>query len=194
MINGVQGVISGIKGIWEAGLKANERIEDLRIGFKTAGLSGTELDNILKQNAKTTMDLSNKYAISKGTIDEFTARYLKMGGTTEDLAQKQEIIIGLTERAGIGYESAAKMLEKTDDPEVAANLTRLGIKFDSGATSAERMAILSEKLGGTLDGLAEKANGPAGEMVKFDNSMASLKATVGLLMVEAVAPLINIFS
>ncbi len=188
LLAGLHGITSGFESLFEKGKEIIGIQESLSTGFKTAGVSAADMDGVLKSNAESIDNLANKYAVEDDTIAAFTATYLKFGGSTENLAKKQEIIIGLSEKAGISYDAAAKALSKASDPEIQGQLTKVGIKFKEGATEAERFAAVNEKIGGTLEGLADKANGPLGQIAKSTNNIGNVAEEVGVGIVTVLAP------
>lgn len=188
ILGGVQGLIGGFEKLYDKGKEIIAIQQSLSIGFKTAGVSAAEMDGVLKKNSESIDRLANKYAVEDDTIASFTATYLKFGGSTEDLAKKQEIIIGLSEKAGISYDAAAKALSKAGDPEIQGQLTKVGIKFADNATEAERFAAVNEKLGGTLEGLADRANSPLGQIDKSMNAIGNISEEIGVGLITVLAP------
>lgn len=192
LLGGLNGIVGGFENVLEKGKATIEMQETLKIGFRTSGQSAEEAEQSLKKNATATAELSNKYALTKGVINEATSAYLRFGGSTDNLKQKQENIIGLAAKLGGNYELAARALAKATDPEIEGQLTKFGIKFAKNATEAERQAVITEKLGGTLEGLAEKADSPLGKMTKVQNVIGGIASTLGVALIEAVSPIMSL--
>lgn len=192
LLGGVSGIVGGFEKMLGKGKSAIEMQEVLKIGFRTAGQTSEEAEISLSKNAKSTAELSNKYAITKGAINEATSAFLRFGGSTDNLKQKQENIIGLAAKLGGNYELAARALAKATDPEIEGQLTKFGIKFAKNATEAERQQVITEKLGGTLEALAEKADSPLGKMEKVKNAIGGISTTLGLAIIDGVAPLMSV--
>jgi hypothetical protein len=192
LLAGASGIVGGFEKILEKGKATIEMQENLKIGFRTSGQSAEEAEKSLKANATATAELSNKYALTKGVINEATSAYLRFGGSTDNLKQKQENIIGLAAKLGGNYELAARALAKATDPEIEGQLTKFGIKFAKNATEAERQQIITEKLGGTLEGLAEKADSPLGKMQKVQNAIGGIASTLGVAIIDAVSPIMSL--
>lgn len=64
--------------------------------------------------------------------------------TGDALKQQTEDAIILAQKMGASTESAAKLLGKAGDPEVAGNLKKLGINLDANATTEQRAAAVHE--------------------------------------------------
>ena len=192
LLGGVSGIIGGFDKMVSKGKAAIEMQENMKLAFRASGLSVEEAEKAMSKNAKSTGELSDKYAVSKKDINEATAAFLRFGGSSDNLKSKQENIIGLAAKMGGNYELAARALAKATDPEIEGQLTKFGIKFEKNATEAERQKIITEKLGGTLKGLADKADTPLGKMQRVQNSIGGIASTIGVAIVESVAPLIGI--
>lgn len=192
LLSGVSGIVGGIDKIISKGKAAIETQENLKVAFRASGLSVEDAEKALSKNAKATGELSNKYNVAKADINDATSAFLRFGGSSDNLKQKQENIIGLAAKLGGNYELAARALAKATDPEIEAQLTKFGIKFDKNATEADRQRIITEKLGTTLQGLAEKADTPLGKMQKVQNTIGGIASTIGVAIVESVAPLVGI--
>ncbi len=189
---GIAAAGAGFEKLIEAGKEFAEIQEQLNVGWKATGASEQEITELNKQNTASVKELASKYAVNSAELNKATATYLKLGGTTDDLKGKQEMIIGLANRAGIDFEQAAKMLAKSTDEEVQGQLTKVGIKFDKNASSAERYKQIQQELKGTMDGLAESANSPLGQFAKFKNTLEDLTMKIGGPLFQILTPLLNI--
>lgn len=194
LLKGVDGLLGGFGELFEKGLAIKKMTTNLEIGFRAAGVEADKVSGKMKESAKTVEMLADKYAVSKGALNEATAAFLKYGGTTDNLAQKQELIIGLAKKGGIEYEQAAKMLAKATDPENEANLKRLGIVLDKNASETDRFAKIQSKLAGTLEVTAEAARGPEGAIDRFKNALGGFKGAVGSAIIDVLAPVFDLVS
>ncbi len=192
LLGGVSGIVGGFDKMISKGIAAIEMQENMKVAFRASGLSVEESEKALKKNAKATGELSDKYAVSKKDINEATAAFLRFGGSSDNLKAKQENIIGLAAKLGGNYELAARALAKATDPEIEGQLTKFGIKFEKNATEADRQRVITEKLGGTLEGLAEKADTPLGKMQRVQNTIGGIASTLGVAIIEAVAPIVGL--
>ena len=194
LLKGVDGLLGSFGDLFEKGLAIKKMTTNLEIGFRAAGTAAGDVSAKMKESAKTVEMLADKYAVSKGSLNEATAAFLKYGGSTENLAQKQELIIGLAKKGGIEYEQAARMLAKATDPENEANLKRLGIVLDKNASETDRFAKIQSKLAGTLEVTAEAAKGPEGAIERFKNSLGGFKGAVGSAIIDTLAPVFDLVS
>lgn len=192
LLGGISGILGGFDKVISKGKAAIEMQENMKLAFRASGLSVEESEKALSKNAKATGELSDKYAVSKKDINEATGAFLRFGGSSDNLKQKQENIIGLAAKLGGNYELAARALAKATDPEIEGQLTKFGIKFEKNATEAERQRVITEKLGGTLQGLAEKADTPLGKMQRVQNTIGGIASTIGVALVESVAPIVGL--
>lgn len=198
LTRGIDGLVGSVESFFERGEKLVQIDEELELGFRAAGLSVEQTEHQMKSVGEATQKTSDSFNISRSTIKDFTATYLKFGGSVDNIAEKQELIIALAKRAGIGYDQAAKMMSKATDPEIEAQLTRIGIKFEKNATEGERFAHLKEKLAGTIEGMKDlAANTPLGafERLKVVASRAfdTLAKAVFLVfgsIAQVVAPVV----
>lgn len=191
LMGGVQGLIGGFDKLIEKGLSVKKTQNEMQLAFGSSGLKGEELNKTLKANAKNVEDLSYKYAVSKGSINDATKAFVNFGGKSDDLKKTQEQLIVLQQRYGISAENAGRLLGKATDPENEASLKRLGIVFDKNATEAERQAKIQAKLGESMAILKEQANGPAGSMERFKNSLAGFSGAVGASLIETIGPILS---
>jgi hypothetical protein len=176
----------------EKGKEVAEINEELKIGFKTAGVAAADMGKFLQLNEKSSASLGQKYAIDNDEINKLTATYLKMGGTVDNLSKKQEMILGLAKRGGIDYEMAAKALTKATDPEIEAQLTKMGIKFEKNATEAERFAKINEALAGTFKGMEEAANSDLGQMQKLSILWEDIQEAAGGALLGVIGGLMPV--
>lgn len=178
----------------EKGKGVLEVQEKLKMGFASAGVAEEQMNSKLKEVTATTAQLSEKYAQSKRDINEGTAAFLNAGGPINNLKQSQEDIIGLAKRAGISYEMAGKMLAKSTDPEVEAQMKKVGIVFDKNATAAQRQAEIHKQLAGNMKQIEEQANGPLGQMKKAEMAMSSIQSVIGSALMDIIGPILPLIT
>lgn len=186
--------VNGLKEIGKAGIDANERIEKLALGFRAVGQNEAQARASVEALLPTMHRLTDELGGNFRELQEGTARYLEYGGTVDKLPQKMEVLQALAIRTGKSLEDTAKFLVKGTDPEIMAQLTRMGIKFDDNASAEERFAKISEKVGPLLEGMRDKAKGVSGDLARLKNGWEGLLDTLGVLAVQKGAPVIKVAS
>ena len=193
-IAGAAGVAGAAMMLIEKGKEASERMEELKIGLMTGGKSAEEAEKEMDGLAKSSHEVAQGMALSTKDVEAATAQYLKMGGTTDNLKQKQEDIAALSKKAGVDMEMAAKMFAKAGDPEIAANMKKFGIELTGLESPAERAQKIHEKLAGTVAGMKDAANGPLGSFKKLQDMIETLIDTFSGLIFGALGPVFSILS
>jgi hypothetical protein len=186
-IAGIAGVGFELKELFNVGRETIEREEEITIGLRTTGMSAEQAAKSLDKVTQASGETANALALNHAEVETATAAYLKMGGTMDNLPQKQEAIAALAQRAGIGMDQAAKLYAKSVDDETGT-LSRLGITFEKGATQAERQIAINKALSGTIDGMKEAANGPIGSFNRFKDSVSVLEEKMGSFLFKTLAP------
>lgn len=189
LVAGVGVATVALKKLIDTGIENEKILNNLRAGFTAAGKSGEDLARSVDYASRSAQTLGDKYLIDNNIIEQFTGVYLKFGGSADQIAKKQEVIIGLAERTGMSFDDAAKALAKATDPEVALELKRQGIVIGDAATESERLAIVSKAVAGNLQGLADKANSSEGNVKRLALQMDNLMDTLGAFAVAALTAL-----
>ncbi len=199
---GIDGLVGGFKDLIEAGRKSYEMSERLDLAFKSAGLSGNDLKRQLDDTAKFSSQLANDFAVSAGSVREFTAQAALMGGATGQANKDITTLAVGIEKASKGMISGEAVVRAftrgLGDPEAEANLGRLKMAFPQLATALkgiEKPADLTKAalktLAPTFATLREQAAGPIGSMQRFQNSLGAIKVTIGRSLVDLFAPLLE---
>ncbi len=194
---GIMGAIGGIGSAFETLFEKGKEFEELKekstIAFQSIGMSAEQAAHSTEILTKQSTALADKFAIDRNAVIQATQAYLSFGGSTDNLAGKQEVIIGLAQRLqakGMDMASAmnqaAVMMAKAGSPEATMGLQRLGIQIPTTATEAERFAIMSKAAAGGIAGLAEAANSPLGNLKKLQNSIGDIVSEVGGKLVDAI--------
>lgn len=191
---GIAQVVSSLKEFAKVGIEAIERTEQITVGFRATGQSAREAAMSTHNILPVILQISNALGVNNHQVQEATARYLQFGGTADKLSEKIPIIIALAQRTGRSLEEASRFLVKGTDPELLLQLTRMGIKFDEGATAEERFAKVAEKVQPLLEGMKEKAKGLSGQLNTATNNWQSLEDNIGEFIAHAGAPLVSILN
>lgn len=186
------GGLMGLEQLMQKGKEVLEVNEKLKIGFMTTGMTSEQAAEAIKKQAQGVDELSKKYAIDDDVIKESTAQYLKMGGSTDNLKQKQELMIAIQERLGIGAEKAAMMLAKGSSDEAIGNFKKLNLNIDKNASSAEKFEALAKAMGGTLAGMAERVDTPLGKFNALKITFDNIGKTTGALLFDILSPFISV--
>lgn len=196
---GISALKTGLSDLFETGKKQKEIFEGLSASVQASGVAEDKVEKTVNNISKGAGELSKRFAISGDAIRNATETYLRFGGTTDNINEKQKIMVGLAEKMrkpgqdmNLAFDAAARALTKATDPEIEAQLTKVGIKFDKNATDADKFRIIQEKIGGTLEGLESKAEGPLGKIFKINDTMAKIGKTVGLALVDGIAPVLGV--
>lgn len=188
------GSIVLFKQLGEAGIKANERIEKLKVGLQSTGTSAAFLDGRLKGLITSTYSLSNVFGVNNHSLQEATAHFLELGGKSDDLQRKQQAIILLAEKGGKSLEEAATYAVKGFDEDLNLKLTRFGIYLDKTLPPAEQFNQFMRQGAPLLAALKEKAEGVSGDLNRMTNEFDRAKDGAGLLVLQGIRPLIQGFN
>lgn len=163
-------------------------------------LTRGEVANLKKELGSTTvafdqitdaMEKSSKAAIKLGFDDEDTSQaFARLFQITKDVTKSQEELAlaqDLAAAKGISLSAATDALAMVHSGG-ARVLKQFGIQMDDNATSAEALAILQEKVGGTAEAMA---NTTGVKLKSLGIAWGNLKEDVGAALAEALTPFIN---
>lgn len=188
MAAGATAAVAALGKLYEAGEAARKEIKELTIGLQAGGMAHEEAAAKARELADSSKKLALQYGVDHKEINEGTTAYLKMGGSTDNLAEKQKLLIGLANKSGASMEMVGKMVAKASDPENATNLGKMGIKFQQGATEAEKFAIIAQKVKGNLSGMEENVS----PITRMKEMFSQLTETVGTLVFSVLNPFVSI--
>ena len=164
------GILMGMKEVvaaTEAASAAQSRLQ------AATGLTGESLLKA-KEDAE---ELGHQYKIGgEAGQDAMAAVGSFTHATGDELKRQTADAIILSQKMNVSVESAAKMLGKAGDPEIAGNLKKLGINLDANASAEERAAAVHVAAMNAKAGV-DAANDTA--MKNSQETMNELKETAG---------------
>lgn len=112
-----------------------------------------------------------------------TLAQLATGLTTDQLAEAQRAVIGLSSAFGIDLQSAAQLVGKTLAGEMNA-LGRYGIRVDATATQQEKFNQIVRQSAGFFDVAVGSAQSLTGQYLQAKNAIGELLETFGQIIAE----------
>lgn len=135
-----------------AARKYEEGQDRLAIALTRSGLKGNDLRTELTADSKTVDKLAVELAKPREEIAQTMgslAAYSRESGV--NLKRITELTIAISESTGMEMTRIARMVGKGMNPEIQADMQRLGINIDKNATALQRMDALERQYGATVD-------------------------------------------
>lgn len=146
----------GVERAYTAAAGAARKYDDgqnrLAIALTRSGLTGAALRRELENDSSVVDKLSIAFAKPREEIAETMgslAAYSRESGA--NLKRITELTIAIGEATGMESTRIARMVGKGMNPEIQADMMRLGIHVDKNATALERLNALEEQYGATVD-------------------------------------------
>lgn len=112
-----------------------------------------------------------------------TLAQLATGLTTDQLAEAQKAVIGLSEAFGIDLQSAATLVGKTLSGEMNA-LGRYGIQIDEAGSQQQKFNQIVAQTAGFFDVAVGSAQSLSGQYAQAKNAIGELLETFGQIIAE----------
>ena len=204
-MKGLSGLASGIGDIVEAGKKSLETTNNMKIAFAQAGVPAGQLGETVTKAGSSIAKIANQYALPTAHVRELSLAAASLGGATgkanEDLVK---LAVGMEKatNGAVDGTMAIKLFSKgVTDPESEMTLARLVKQFPALGAALKGIkdpAVATQKaiafLNPTLSLMSEAAEGPLGATQKIQNSIASLKASLGKSLMVLIAPITDAFA
>ena len=188
------GIEQTFEKIIEGAKEADAAADGLSIALAKSGLSSADVAKEQKRLGKAAEEAANSFAMPALEVTKLQAKIAGFSGATGgQLDDLVNFSIGASNALQLPAESVAKLLGKAAEPEATAKLKGLGITFDKNATAAEKMEIITAKLGPTIQATKDSTQDAIGTFDRITHTVEEFTIALASGLFDSIIEIVHIF-